>query len=444
MNLDGGRSIIAMPYTQQLNDKSAIEKRFVSADGFRQMICDQFDVLYREGAKSGRVMAIALHPYLIGVPHRIGALDEALKYICKHKKVWKATGSEIARHYVAQRKDGGSAKRKPAKKNSRRGAMTMLYRGAPALLLGVTLLLSPLRLRARRTMSRSGRSARPRPISGRSTSASRRAFSPPRRSSSTWSSSSRARTWCSSSPPARSTSRMSTGLVDPIRAIDKGAPIAIVRFEMQAPPYALLAKSSIKSLKELKGKTISLGGPKDITKIFVERMLAPHGVKPGEFDMVFAGATSARASALQAGAVDAAILLPPFNFHAEAAGFNNLGLTVDYAPELPFSGAVVNRNWAAKNQALLQRLLAAHKKSVEWFYDAKNRDEAITIMATVSQHQARGRREVLRLPAQGQLLRAHRHGVAEEAGRAARGPAAARRPAGSPTSNASCCPAPRR
>jgi hypothetical protein len=66
------------------------------------MICDQFDVLYREGAKSGRVMAIALHPYLIGVPHRIGALDKALKYISKHKKVWKTTGSEIAAHYTAQ------------------------------------------------------------------------------------------------------------------------------------------------------------------------------------------------------------------------------------------------------------------------------------------------------------------------------------------------------
>jgi len=81
----------------------------VSADGFRQMICDQFDVLYREGAKSGRVMAIALHPYLIGVPHRIGALDAALKYISRHKKVWKATGSEIARHYLAQLKEGPSA-----------------------------------------------------------------------------------------------------------------------------------------------------------------------------------------------------------------------------------------------------------------------------------------------------------------------------------------------
>ena len=78
-----------------------------------------------------------------------------------------------------------------------------------------------------------------------------------------------------------------------------------------------------------------------------------------------------------------------------AAGFNDLGLTVDYAPELPFSGTVVNRNWAAKNQALLQRILAAHKKSVEWFYDTKNRAEAVTMMATVEPHQDRGRRKVL-------------------------------------------------
>jgi allantoinase len=120
MTLDAGRSIIAMPYTQQLNDKSSIEKRYNTADEFRQMICDQFDVLYHEGAKSGRVMAIALHPYLIGVPHRIGALDAALKYICKHKKVWKATGSEIARHYVARMKNGASSKKKPREKGRSR------------------------------------------------------------------------------------------------------------------------------------------------------------------------------------------------------------------------------------------------------------------------------------------------------------------------------------
>jgi len=69
------------------------------------MICRQFDVLYREGAQSARVMAIAIHPYLTGVPHRIGAFDEALAHICRHDEVWKATGAEIARAYAAQAKE---------------------------------------------------------------------------------------------------------------------------------------------------------------------------------------------------------------------------------------------------------------------------------------------------------------------------------------------------
>ena len=110
---------------------------------------------------------------------------------------------------------------------------------------------------------------------------------------------------------------VSTGLADPLRAVGMGAPISIVRLEVQMPPYDLVAKPNIASLADLKGKLISLGGPKDITRIYVERMLAPNGVKPGDFDMVFAGATAARASALAAGAVDAAILLPAFNFQAD-------------------------------------------------------------------------------------------------------------------------------
>jgi NitT/TauT family transport system substrate-binding protein len=175
-----------------------------------------------------------------------------------------------------------------------------------------------------------------------------------------------------------------TGLVDPIRAIDKGAAVAIVRIEVQAPPYALLAKSTIKSIKDLKGKTISLGGAKDITRIYVERMLVPNGVKPGEFDMVYAGATSARFAALQAGAVDAAILTSPFNFYAEAAGFSNLGSATDYIKDLPFSAAAVNRAWGTANKPLAAKFLSAYNKSFAWFMDTKNRDEAVKIMVDVS------------------------------------------------------------
>jgi hypothetical protein len=45
-------------------------------------------------------MCIALHPYLIGQPHRIDMLDRVLHDICTHPDVWTATGSEIVDHYL--------------------------------------------------------------------------------------------------------------------------------------------------------------------------------------------------------------------------------------------------------------------------------------------------------------------------------------------------------
>ena len=140
-------------------------------------------------------------------------------------------------------------------------------------------------------------------------------------------------------------------------------------------------------MKELKGKTISLGGAKDITRISSSRMLAADGVKPGEFDMVFAGATSARFAALQSGAVDAAILAPPFSFRAEAAGFGNLGLTIDYVKDLPFAGTVVNRTWAAATGAP-SKVLAVYNKSIAWFPRPEKRAEAVKMMVDVSKMQA--------------------------------------------------------
>lgn len=102
MTLESGKQITSIPYSHDINDIPAFERHNRMADEFRQMICDQFDTLYREGAQSGRAMAICLHPYLTGKPYRIGALDKALDYICRHDGVWLATGSEIAQHYRTQ------------------------------------------------------------------------------------------------------------------------------------------------------------------------------------------------------------------------------------------------------------------------------------------------------------------------------------------------------
>ena len=84
------------------------------------------------------------------------------------------------------------------------------------------------------------------------------------------------------------------------------------------------------------------------------------------------------------GAVDAAILLPPSNFQLQNQGFNDLGLTIEYAPELAFSGTMANKAWAARNPDVLKRVLAAQSKSTEFFYDEKNRAEAIALLVRIS------------------------------------------------------------
>jgi ABC-type nitrate/sulfonate/bicarbonate transport system substrate-binding protein len=174
------------------------------------------------------------------------------------------------------------------------------------------------------------------------------------------------------------------GLVDPLRAIDRGAPVALFRIETQAPPYEIDAKKGLKNLAELKGKTIIVGGANDITRIYLERMLGPNGVLPGSYDLVYAGAAAARYAALQSGAVDAAILTPPFNFSAVATGYSSLGRVIDYASDLPFTGYAVNVEWGRKHKDTLRNFLAAYTRAVDWFYQPANRDEAAKIFVDVS------------------------------------------------------------
>ena len=65
-----------------------------------QIVKDQFDQLYDDSADSGRVMALALHPFVISQPFRHKYLDQALEYIAKHPGVWLTTSDEIAEHYT--------------------------------------------------------------------------------------------------------------------------------------------------------------------------------------------------------------------------------------------------------------------------------------------------------------------------------------------------------
>ncbi len=86
----------AMPHPVDIDDYTILVQNHHTEDDFRDALIDQFDLLYRESSpENGRVMAISLHPWVIGQPYRIAALEQALDHIMRHRGVWAATGSQI-------------------------------------------------------------------------------------------------------------------------------------------------------------------------------------------------------------------------------------------------------------------------------------------------------------------------------------------------------------
>jgi peptidoglycan/xylan/chitin deacetylase (PgdA/CDA1 family) len=93
--------MISVPYSIEINDVSLFVGKSLSGEAFYQIVVDQFDQLYKEGAQSGRVMALCLHPFIASVPFRHKYLEKALAYIAGHDGVWLTTSDEIAAHYIA-------------------------------------------------------------------------------------------------------------------------------------------------------------------------------------------------------------------------------------------------------------------------------------------------------------------------------------------------------
>jgi ABC-type nitrate/sulfonate/bicarbonate transport system substrate-binding protein len=96
------------------------------------------------------------------------------------------------------------------------------------------------------------------------------------------------------------------------------------------------------------------------------------------------GVAVTRLAALKAGVADAAFVLPPLNFQANASGYVTLGFSADYVKDLPFTGMVVHKAWAAANAPLAKRLLAATDKSIAWLADEAHRGEAIDVLVNAA------------------------------------------------------------
>ena len=92
--------IVATPYSNEINDFTFITRKNFTTDQFRDALIEEFDVLYDEGAKSGRIMNVGIHPHVSGRAHRIRALREFIAHVKSHSDVWWATREEMAEWYL--------------------------------------------------------------------------------------------------------------------------------------------------------------------------------------------------------------------------------------------------------------------------------------------------------------------------------------------------------
>ena len=104
MQTRNGQGLWSIPYPQEINDIPMLIGRQMDMAPFAQMIIDQFDEMLRQSKTQPLVMGIALHPYLVGQPYRLGHLRRALAHLAAARDrndIWFTTPGEIHRHVQA-------------------------------------------------------------------------------------------------------------------------------------------------------------------------------------------------------------------------------------------------------------------------------------------------------------------------------------------------------
>jgi allantoinase len=92
--------MIEVPYNLDVNDIAMFMGKTVPGSFYEEMAMDQFEVLLGEG---GNVMALPIHPFVIGQPYRFKYFERVIRAITSHPDVWVTTSDDIAAHYLAGR-----------------------------------------------------------------------------------------------------------------------------------------------------------------------------------------------------------------------------------------------------------------------------------------------------------------------------------------------------
>jgi len=176
-----------------------------------------------------------------------------------------------------------------------------------------------------------------------------------------------------------------SGISTVVNAWNKGAKnLIIFAVGSRAPLYQIISKPEITKLEDLKGKSLGIPGLQSASTEAIEMiLLRGAGMKPGvDYNLVSAGAGSARVAALMAGAIDALPTYPPDSYELAKQGYNILADEVTYVPDYVTGVHVVSKEWAEKNEALFIRVIKGMIETGQWLQDPANKDAVIAWLAT--------------------------------------------------------------
>jgi NitT/TauT family transport system substrate-binding protein len=142
-----------------------------------------------------------------------------------------------------------------------------------------------------------------------------------------------------------------------ILAAVRGLPVRTVAVNLESAPYVLIGRPQVKTMKEMKGKKVAVSSLGSMSTFVVREIVARNGLEP-ERDLTFlaVGGSGARAAALSAGFVDAALVTAPLNYGLERQGFTRLAWGPDFV-RYPLNGVAASVDFLANNRDLVLAFL---------------------------------------------------------------------------------------
>ncbi|MBI4524361.1 MAG: ABC transporter substrate-binding protein [Deltaproteobacteria bacterium] len=152
---------------------------------------------------------------------------------------------------------------------------------------------------------------------------------------------------------------------------EKGGNLKVIAGVDNGAPYILVGGKAYKKIEDLRGAKLGVSSLRGGGTSILLDFLKSKGLNyPRDFAMVvISGGTAARLSALESGAIAAAVLGIPYSDIALDQGFNHLGDTMEVIPSYQFNAINVNPAWAEKNRPTVVKFLKAHIRSLRWIHE---------------------------------------------------------------------------